>query len=189
VGIEVIAGRWASIRARCALARALFVALALIATVNAAAAAEAEIKATTENGFGRLLLSFKTLPKYKVEVKAGVVVIEFGEPVVMNIASVPVGAPDYVVVGRIDPNGKTARFALAQPVRINTIEVGGKLFIDLLPESWKGAPPGPPKSVLAALRNPSPLICASWKRRPSAVWNSTGPASSTPRCAAAATRW
>ena len=59
--------------------------------------------------------------------------------------------PEFVVIGRADPDGKALRFALAQNVRVNTMEAGEQLFIDLLPQGWQGVAPGLPPEVVAEL--------------------------------------
>ena len=38
--------------------------------------------------------------------------------------------------------------ALERPVTVNTISAGEKLFVDLLPDSWNGLPPGLPQDVV-----------------------------------------
>ncbi|MCC2113457.1 MAG: hypothetical protein KDJ16_15595, partial [Hyphomicrobiales bacterium] len=58
---------------------------------------------------------------------------------------------DYVSVARADPDGRAIRFALSRAVRVNTMEAGEKLFVDLLPPDWRGMPPGLPQDVVAEL--------------------------------------
>ena len=43
------------------------------------------------------------------------------------------------------------RFALTRPVKINVMEAGEKLFVDLMPEKWVGMPPPLPADVIADL--------------------------------------
>ena len=43
------------------------------------------------------------------------------------------------------------RFALKNQFQINTLEAGEKLFVDILPMSWQGLPPGLPDDVVRDL--------------------------------------
>ena len=57
----------------------------------------------------------------------------------------------FIVAGRLDPNRTTLRFALSRAIRANATEAGDQLFVDLLPENWKGPPPNLPAEVIADL--------------------------------------
>jgi hypothetical protein len=59
--------------------------------------------------------------------------------------------PDYVASARRDPDGSAIRLSLARRVTINTMTAGERVFIDLLPDSWKGPPPGLPLEVIREL--------------------------------------
>lgn len=109
------------------------------------------IVTTQAEGYGRMVLTFPSLPKYKVLVNSGVLVLSFEEPVTTTVDDTTVRSPEFIVVGRVDPDGKALRFALAQDVSVNTMEAGEQLFIDLLPKDWKGVPPGLPAEVIAEL--------------------------------------
>ncbi len=52
---------------------------------------------------------------------------------------------------RRDPDGSAIRLSLARRVTINTMTAGERVFIDLLPDSWKGPPPGLPLEVIREL--------------------------------------
>lgn len=104
-----------------------------------------------EKGFARIVLSFTKLPKYEVKVANGVMVIKFPGEITLNIRGIPSKLPEYIIVGRLDPDGRGVRFAMAQPVKVNTIEAGDQLFIDIMPKSWTGLPPALPKEVVAEL--------------------------------------
>src|SRR6185295_1544050 len=60
-------------------------------------------------------------------------------------------APDYIGGARRDPDGKAVRIALARKVTMNSMAVAERLFVDLLPETWSGAPPGLPREVIEEL--------------------------------------
>jgi len=122
------------------------------ANVDTPATAVAE--ASVERGFGRLIIAFKDrnlLPQYVVKSSNGVVVLQFGEPVKIDVDRVPLVLGDYLTVARRDPDGMALRFALARQVKINTMDAGEKLFIDLLPLNWQGPPPVLPEAVVQDL--------------------------------------
>jgi tetratricopeptide (TPR) repeat protein len=123
-------------------------------TDNIATPAVAVADATVERGFGRLVIAFKDrnlLPQYVVKSSNGVVVLQFGEPVKIDVERVPLVLGDYVTVARRDPDGMALRFALARQVKINTMDAGEKLFVDLLPTNWQGPPPPLPEAVVQEL--------------------------------------
>ena len=130
--------------------------LVCAALISQTAAASAQIKATItgvteDDGYARLVLTFPHLPEYEVSVVSGVLVVEFEEPVSTNLAHRAVNSPEFIIIGRADPDGKTLRFALAQTIRVNTMEAGEQLFIDLVPLNWRGMLPGLPPDVVAKL--------------------------------------
>lgn len=127
--------------------------VAAISGRTAEAATEAKILATTQTeGFARLVLTFpKKLPKYKVAVVSGVLVVEFGQTIEFAVGEANIKSPEFIVVGRSDPDRKALRFALAQNVRVNTMEAAEQLYIDLLPANWRGVAPGLPSEVVAKL--------------------------------------
>lgn len=116
--------------------------------------ARATATATSEKGFGRLILAFQDrslLPQFTTKTSNGVLVLQFAEPVDIDIDRVPTALPALVTVARRDPDGNGLRFALARQVRINTMEAGEKLFIDFLPGNWAGPPPALPPDAIADL--------------------------------------
>ncbi len=115
------------------------------------AAEPVQVSASTENGYGRLVFSFKKMPVFKAQIKSGVLVLSFNKPIEASLEKVNVRLPEYVLIARLDPDGKAIRFALAQKIRVNTIKAGEKLFVDLLPSDWSGLPPGLPPETVAEL--------------------------------------
>ena len=144
-------------RAACAVRRCVcMLALVWLAIslmpAPASAQSETDLSVTTEvDGYARMILTFPTLPEYKVHVVSGVLVLEFDEAISTVLDDTTVKSPEFIVVGRRDPDGKALRFALAQNVRVNTMEAGEQLFIDLLPQDWQGVAPGLPPEVVAEL--------------------------------------
>jgi hypothetical protein len=145
-----------SVAARRAKSGVSMAALAFAAFIASAApqgarAEQAIATATEMNGFGRIVL---TLPK-PIETAArssnGILVVTFAEPVDLDFSKLPLEAPEYIAVVRRDPDRKTLRFAMTQPFSVDLKMAGEKAFIDLLPESWQGMPPGLPSDVVAEL--------------------------------------
>ena len=60
-------------------------------------------------------------------------------------------ATDYISAARRDPDGRAVRMALARKIKINSITAGDKFFVDLLPDTWSGAPPPLPQAVVEEL--------------------------------------
>lgn len=121
---------------------------------NAQTREPVELQVLPEKGFGRIVLTFKDrtlLPHYDAVSTGGVLRISFQEPVDINVDDVPLELPNYVSIARRDPDGSAIRFALKDAFKINTLEAGEKLFIDILPKNWQGLPPGLPDDVVREL--------------------------------------
>lgn len=115
---------------------------------------QADLRASQQDGYGRLVLTFRDrtlLPEYDALASNGVLRIRFRDEVVTNVDSVPVDMPNFISIARRDPDGSALRFALMGDFRVNTMEAGEKLFIDLLPSTWQGLPPGLPDDVVQEL--------------------------------------
>lgn len=103
------------------------------------------------DGYARMRFAFKSLPKYNVKATDSVLVITFDTPISLGEELKTLDGKGVVVAGRLDPDGKAVRFALATRQKINSIEAGEELFIDMLPVDWEGPAPGLPADVLAEL--------------------------------------
>ncbi|MET1411293.1 hypothetical protein ABVF61_03440 [Roseibium sp. HPY-6] len=113
-----------------------------------------ELQVIPEEGYGRLVLTFKDrtlLPIYDAVITGGVLRISFEDPVDIKVDDVPLDLGEYVTIARRDPDGSAIRFALKNQYQINTLEAGEKLFVDILPMSWQGLPPGLPDDVVREL--------------------------------------
>ena len=124
------------------------------AIVPAAAIDKVQLHTTAEDGFGRLVLEFPgrlDLPGYKIGFDNNVLSITFPEPVSMPLPDVSATLPDYLTIGRVDPDGKGVRFGLRTAVKIHSMEAGERLFIDLMPTNWQGLPPSLPPEVITQL--------------------------------------
>ncbi|KKB79890.1 hypothetical protein VW35_05255 [Devosia soli] len=112
---------------------------------------QAQFFATQEQGYGRLVISFPdrdTMPEYSMRMSNGVLSLEFAEPVSMVLPDVTATMPEYLSVARLDPSGKGLRIALRTTFNFNRTEAGTRLFIDLLPSNWQGAPPALPQDAI-----------------------------------------
>ncbi len=119
---------------------------------TSSAATDIDLVLTEEpEGYARFILTFDDMPSYEVEVVSGVLVLSFEEEMSARLDQTTLRAPDYVIVGRVDPSGLALRFALGRDIRVNTLEAGNQLFIDLLPTGWTGMMPGLPRAVIAEL--------------------------------------
>ena len=129
---------------------------ALIAGLNSAGstaeAATASLRgAELAPGYGRMLFQFDNAPKVTARVANGVLIIGFAEPVTVPIDRLLREMPTYLSVVRMDPDGRGMRLALSKPHRVNLIEAGEKVFVDIIPENWQGLLPGLPQEVIEDL--------------------------------------
>src|ERR1700728_4826422 len=126
----------------------LIVALAAPSAHAAAAPLKTTLAVTVNDGYARLVFAASEYIDATARVAGNVLVISFKEPVDVSVDRVPGIAPDYIGAARRDPDGKAVRMALARPVTVNTMSAGEKLFVDLLPDTWSGVPPGLPQDVV-----------------------------------------
>jgi len=69
-----------------------------------------------------------------------VLIISFDKPILISVDRLSSQASEYIGAARRDPDGRAIRVALARKVTVNSIAAGGKFFVDLLPDTWTGAP-------------------------------------------------
>jgi hypothetical protein len=137
---------------RCGLAAGLFF---VIGFAGPGAADDATVKATlaatVNDGYARLIFDMSEFDDASARLGGNVLIVTFKKPIDVAVDRLAAQIPDYVGAARRDPDGKGIRVALSQQVRINATPAGEKFFIDLLPASWSGAPPGLPAEVIADL--------------------------------------
>ena len=127
-------------------------AVALLFSRPAAAdAVKGSVSAAVENGFARLIFTLGNDVESQVRVANNIVVISFDRPVDVNVDHIRDGSRDYIGAARRDPDGKAVRLALTQRVTMNSMVAGDRLFVDLLPDTWSGLPPGLPREVIEEL--------------------------------------
>jgi tetratricopeptide (TPR) repeat protein len=128
---------------------------ALMLAPNAALAqaqgVRGEASITTTGGFGRIVIRTAADIESQVRMTSGILVIQFRQPVNVAVDRLGTGASEYIGAARRDPDGRALRFALTQKVKVSSMVAGDRLFVDLLPESWSGEPPGLPREVVEEL--------------------------------------
>ncbi|WP_208990336.1 hypothetical protein [Pseudovibrio brasiliensis] len=116
--------------------------------------APAVVEVEDTGTFARMVITFpdrSLLPPYEASISTSVLRISFPEGIEADVDDVPEALMDYISIARTDPDGAALRFALRQPLNINSMEAGEKLFIDLLPSSYEGRPPSLPQDVVDEL--------------------------------------
>jgi hypothetical protein len=130
----------------------MFFALVAAGTVPATAqGVKGEVSAAVENGHARLVIRLAAEVESQARIANNVLTITFQKPVDVAVDHLRAGAADYIVAVRRDPDGMAIRVALARKVTINTVAAAEQLFVDLLPETWTGPPPGLPREVVEDL--------------------------------------
>ena len=99
-------------------------------------------------GYARLTIRLAEDVESQVTAAGQIIVIRFKRPVAIPVGKIGDAMPDYISSARADPDGSAIRLSLARRVTINTMTAGERLFVDLLPESWTGAPPPLPVEVV-----------------------------------------
>jgi tetratricopeptide (TPR) repeat protein len=129
--------------------------VALAAPSAAAPSAPAPVKTTltvtTSDGYARLVFTAGQYIDGTARQAGNVLIISFKQPLDVAVNRVADQAPDYIGAARRDPDGTAVRMALAQNVTIHAMSAGQKYFVDLLPTSWSGMPPGLPQDVVDEL--------------------------------------
>ncbi len=114
--------------------------------------AHAKVKATTsaseEKNYARIILDFNKLPKYESKVDDTILVFRFTEKVDLNFSKLIEKLPNYIGVARVDPDGRAFRLAFINNFKVNIMEAGSKVFIDILAVGWQGLPPNLPQDVV-----------------------------------------
>ncbi len=102
-------------------------------------------------GFARMVLKLDDDVDSEVMTAGSILVIRFKKPVDIPVDKLADAVPDYVGMARRDPDGMAIRLALSRKVTVNSMTAGERIFIDLLPDSWKGLPPPLPQEVVREL--------------------------------------
>ncbi|SHN82939.1 protein TonB, links inner and outer membranes [Bradyrhizobium erythrophlei] len=140
-----------SSRAAAAVILGVLACLAFSSPGYAAEPVKAEAAFSSEGGYARLVIKFAEDVTSEVVTAGSIIVIRFERPVDVAVDGMSAGAPDYVGSARRDPDGSAIRLSLSRRVTVNTMTAGERLFVDLLPDSWKGPPPSLPQEVVREL--------------------------------------
>src|ERR1700761_4715736 len=129
--------------------------LFLLAAGGAARAENDPVKGeanfSAAGGYARLVIKLADEVESEVTAAGSILVIRFKHPVDVPVEAIADAVPDYVGSARRDPDGMAIRLSLSRRVSINTMAAGERLFVDLLPDSWAGAPPSLPPDVIKEL--------------------------------------
>ena len=106
---------------------------------------------SAQGGYARLMIKLAEDVDSEVTAAGSILIIRFKRPVDVPVDKLSDAVPDYVGSARRDPDGSAIRLSLARRVTINTMAAGERLFVDLLPDSWSGQPPGLPAEVVREL--------------------------------------
>jgi tetratricopeptide (TPR) repeat protein len=158
----------------------LIVALVALLSVGVGASQAQTMRGTvgvsTDHGFARLVFRFRREASASVRVANNIVIVSFASPISINVDRLSTGAPDYISAARLDPDGKAVRIALMRPVKANLTPTGEEVFLDLLPDSWSGPPPGLPPEVIEDLtRRTREAEQRARVREQLATWNKVAP--------------
>ena len=108
---------------------------------------------SSSGGYARLVLKLAEDVESEVLTAGSIIVIRFKRPVDIPVDKLSDAVPDYVGSARRDPDGSAIRLSLQRRVTVNTMTAGERIFVDFLPDSWKGPPPSLPAESFANCRN------------------------------------
>ena len=141
----------------CTIRKAVGLSLALLAAAFALPATapadqiKGSVEVKVEDGFARLVFTIGDEVDASVRLTGSVLIVNFTKPVFVSVERLVAQAPDYISAARRDPDGKSIRMALARKLTVNTTDAAERFFVDLMPESWSGPPPGLPSAVIEDL--------------------------------------
>ncbi len=138
-------------KAVAAVAALIVAAAPALAAPSASAPVKTTLTVTTNDGYARLVFTAGEYIDGAARQAGNVLIISFKQPLNVAVNRVAEQAPDYIGAARRDPDGSAVRLALAQNVTIHAMSAGEKFFVDLLPASWSGMPPGLPQDVVDEL--------------------------------------
>ena len=110
-----------------------------------------EASAVFENGFVRIVLTLSDDVESQVRTAGNIIIVSFQRPVVMSLDKLASGSNGFISAARRDPDGRGLRIALAKKAKVSSMVAAERLFVDLLPETWSGLPPGLPREVIEEL--------------------------------------
>jgi tetratricopeptide (TPR) repeat protein len=135
------------------LGAGLMLLVGMAATVPGAHAQStpAELSVDTTGGYARIVFRFNGDVDANVRLSNGILVISFNVPVDVKTDRLNAAAVGYVSAARRDPDGKGLRVALARKLTLHSMQANDRLFVDLLPDTWKGPAPPLPQDIVEEL--------------------------------------
>ena len=95
-----------------------------LSSAYAEQSSSATARATDAKDYGRIILSFESMPEVETSVAKGVIVLTFNRPITLMPDRIPTELPNWIAAARMDPDKKGLRLALARAARPNLIEIG-----------------------------------------------------------------
>jgi hypothetical protein len=126
------------------MAKGILLIAALAGAMLATPAFADSASTSADNGFGRILFRLEPAAHETAAITSGILTVAFDRKVAIDPAAIAHGLGAYISSGRIDPDGKTLRFALAQNARLHTSTSANEFAVDLMPQSFAGTPPNLP---------------------------------------------
>jgi hypothetical protein len=133
---------------------ALLVSLGWIQSTAADTTAPADVKASSQGGFGRIQFEWREKAQAKTVFNDGILVISFDRAFDVDTDAIQRSLDLYVALVRQDPDKKSLRFALKGPVVLKTTDYGTRFAFDIVPPSFRGEPPPIPAPVAEAKEGP-----------------------------------
>jgi tetratricopeptide (TPR) repeat protein len=133
---------------------AAFLVLFGLTLSNARGAADpvkGEATFAVADGYARLVFKLAADVGTEVTTAGSILIIRFSRPVDIPVERLSEAAPDYVSSARRDPDGSAIRLSLVRKVTVSTMAAGERMFVDMLPDGWKGPPPSLPMEVVREL--------------------------------------
>jgi len=118
---------------------------------TAAEPVKGEATFAVADGYARLVFKLAADVGTEVTAAGSILVIHFNRPVDIPVDRLSDAVPDYVSAARRDPDGTAIRLSLVRKVTISTMAAGERVFVDMLPDGWNGAPPSLPLDVVREL--------------------------------------
>jgi tetratricopeptide (TPR) repeat protein len=130
------------------MTKGIILAAAMAGALFASSAARADAVSTdADDGFGRIVFTLIPAAHATASVTSGVLTIAFDRKVTIDPAAIAHNLGSYVSSGRVDADGKTYHFALAQNAHLHTSTSANQIAIDLAPDGFNGTPPNLPPPV------------------------------------------
>jgi tetratricopeptide (TPR) repeat protein len=133
------------------LAAGLILIAMMFSGASQAEPVKGEASFSAGGGYARLVFKLAEDVDTEVIAAGSILVVRFKRPVDIPVDQLSDAVPDYVGSVRRDPDGSAIRLSLTRRVTINTMTAGERVFVDLLPDTWSGQPPGLPPEVIREL--------------------------------------